>query len=62
MEILLYGSLGLVIVVSALIMLFSRNTVYSALFLVLNFSAVAVLYLLLGAPFVALTQISVYAG
>ncbi len=62
MDILLYGSLALVIVVSALIMLFSRNTVYSALFLVLNFSAVGVLYLLLGAPFVALTQISVYAG
>lgn len=62
MEIILYVSLGLVIVVSALIMLFSRNTVYSALFLVLNFSAVAVLYLLLGAPFVAMTQISVYAG
>jgi NADH-quinone oxidoreductase subunit J len=61
-EILLYASLALVIVVSALIMLFSRNTVYSALFLVLNFSAVAVLYLLLGAPFVAMTQISVYAG
>jgi len=61
-EILFYVVLGLVVVVSAILMLVSSNTVYSALFLVLNFSAVAVLYLVLGAPFVALTQISVYAG
>jgi len=54
--------LAAVAVVTALGMLLSRNTVYSALFLVLNFATVAVLYLMLGAPFVALTQITVYAG
>jgi len=43
-------------------MLVSRNTIYSALFLVLNFATIAVLYLILGAPFIALTQITVYAG
>jgi NADH-quinone oxidoreductase subunit J len=43
-------------------MLVSRNSVYSALFLVLNFATVAMLYLELGAPFIALTQITVYAG
>jgi NADH-quinone oxidoreductase subunit J len=43
-------------------MLFSRNAVYSALFLVLNFVTVAVFYLLLGAPFIAMSQITVYAG
>jgi NADH-quinone oxidoreductase subunit J len=32
------------------------------LFLVLNFVAVAVFYLLLGAPFIAMSQITVYAG
>ena len=43
-------------------MLISRNAIYSALFLVLNFATVAMLYLILGAPFIALSQITVYAG
>jgi len=56
------GFLALVVVGSALGMLLSRNTVYAALFLVVNFLTVAVLYLVLGAPFIALVQITVYAG
>jgi len=32
------------------------------LFLVVNFATVAVFYLLLGAPFIAMAQITVYAG
>jgi NADH-quinone oxidoreductase subunit J len=47
---------------SAVGMLYSRNTVYSALYLVVNFASVAVFYLTLGAPFIALSQIAVYAG
>ena len=43
-------------------MLFSRSAVYSALFLVLNFGTVAVFYILLNAPFIAMSQVSVYAG
>ena len=43
-------------------MLFSRNAVYAALFLILNFATVAVFYLILGAPFIALAQVTVYAG
>ena len=43
-------------------MLLSKNTVYSALNLILNFATVAVLYLILGASFIALAQITVYAG
>jgi NADH-quinone oxidoreductase subunit J len=54
--------LALVSVSAALGMLLSRNAVYSALFLVLNFATVAVFYLLLGAPFIAMAQITVYAG
>jgi NADH-quinone oxidoreductase subunit J len=57
-----FGLIALLIIASALGMLFSRNTVYSALFLVLNFVGVAVLYLTLGAPFIALAQVTVYAG
>jgi len=54
--------LAAVAIGTALGMLISRNTVYSALFLVLNFATVAMLYLILGAPFIALSQITVYAG
>jgi NADH-quinone oxidoreductase subunit J len=54
--------LAAVAVGTALGMVLSRNAIYSALFLALNFSAVAMLYLVLGAPFIALSQITVYAG
>jgi NADH-quinone oxidoreductase subunit J len=61
-ELLIFLVLSLVAIASALGMLFSRNTIYSALFLVLNFVTVAVFYLMLGAPFIAMSQITVYAG
>jgi len=54
--------LAIVAVGTGLGMLLSKNAIYSALFLVLNFATVAVLYLILGAPFIALAQITVYAG
>jgi NADH-quinone oxidoreductase subunit J len=54
--------LAFVAVGTAISMLVTRNAIYSALFLVLNFATVAVLYLILGAPFIALSQITVYAG
>lgn len=61
-EFLLFGILALVAIASALGMMFSRNAVYSALFLVLNLATVAVFYLLLSAPFIAMAQVTVYAG
>ncbi|MCA1900373.1 MAG: NADH-quinone oxidoreductase subunit J [Chloroflexi bacterium] len=61
-ELLVFLVLSLVAIASALGMLFSRNAIYSALFLVLNFVTVAVFYLTLGAPFIAMSQITVYAG
>ena len=54
--------LAFVAVGSALGMLLNKNAVYSALFLILNFATVAVFFLILGAPFIAMTQITVYAG
>jgi NADH-quinone oxidoreductase subunit J len=54
--------LALVAIVSALGMLLSRNAVHSALFLVLNFGTIAVLFLVLNAPFLFVTQITIYAG
>jgi NADH-quinone oxidoreductase subunit J len=60
--ILFFGLMALIVVGTAIGMVASRNAVYSALFLVLNFATVALLYLMLGAPFIALVQITVYAG
>jgi NADH-quinone oxidoreductase subunit J len=60
--IIFYAFLAIIAIGSAVSMLISRNAIYSALFLVLNFATVAVLYLSLGAPFIALTQVTVYAG
>ncbi len=54
--------LGLVVVVSALAMVISKNAVYSALFLVMNLATLAIFYLILGSPFISLVQITVYAG
>ncbi len=54
--------LAVVAVACAVAMLVSKNAVYSALFLVLNFATIAVIYLMLGAPFIAVAQITVYAG
>ena len=60
--ILIFGTLALVIVGTAVGMLVSRNAVYAALFLAMNFATVALLYLILGAPFIAVAQVTVYAG
>ena len=61
-DLILFLVLALVAVAAAIGMLVSQNAVYSALFLVINFATVAVFYLLLGAPFIAMAQITVYAG
>ena len=62
LTLILFFVLAAVAVASAAGLLVSRNAVYAALFLVLNFASVAVFYLLLGAPFIALAQVTVYAG
>ena len=61
-ELILFLILALVAIATAIGMLLNRNSVYSALFLVMNFITVAVFYLLLEAPFIAMAQITVYAG
>jgi NADH-quinone oxidoreductase subunit J len=54
--------LALAAIATGLGLLLSRSAIYAALFLVLNFATVAVFYLVLGAPFVAMAQVTVYAG
>jgi len=61
-DLILFIGLALVAIAAAIGMLASQNAIYSALFLVINFATVAVFYLLLGAPFIAMVQITVYAG
>src|SRR3979490_2667025 len=46
----------------AVLVITTRDTVHSVLFLVLDFLFVAALYVLLGAPFLRAIQIVVYAG
>jgi NADH-quinone oxidoreductase subunit J len=61
-QLITFFILAIIAIAAALGMLFSRSAVYSALFLVLNFGTVAVFYILLNAPFIAMAQVSVYAG
>jgi NADH-quinone oxidoreductase subunit J len=61
-ESVLFFILAIAAITTALGMLLSRSAVYAALYLVLNFSTVALFYVLLSAPFIAMSQISVYAG
>ncbi len=61
-ELIVFFFLALVAIAAALGMLLSRNAIYAAIFLVLNFAAVAVFFLTLGGTFIAVTQIAVYAG
>jgi NADH-quinone oxidoreductase subunit J len=49
-------------VASAIGMIVMRNAVHAALFLVVNLFTIAVMYLLLDAPFLFAVQIIVYAG
>ena len=62
MELYSFIFLAVLAIASAVGMILTRNTVNSALLLVLNLLSVAGLYLVLQAQFLALIQILVYAG
>lgn len=59
---ILFFILAAITIAAALGMVLSQNAVHSALFLVLNFTVIAVFYIVLNAPFIAMVQITVYAG
>jgi NADH-quinone oxidoreductase subunit J len=61
-ELITFVVLALVAVASALGMLFSKNAIYAALYLIMNFFTVAIFYIILGGTFIAIAQIAVYAG
>lgn len=62
LELFLFLILAVVSIAAAVGMLQSKNAVYAALFLVITMGALAILYLLLEAPFIAMAQVTVYAG
>lgn len=62
LESILFYGLAAMSVVSAILMITRRNPVTSVLFLIMNFFALAGLYLTLQAQFIAVIQIFVYAG
>ena len=62
MQLILFMILAFVAAVSSVAMITRSNAVMSAIFLVLNFFALAGLYLLLNAQFIAVVEVIVYAG
>jgi NADH-quinone oxidoreductase subunit J len=61
-EAIAFYTLAAVILGFAVLVITARNTVHSVIFLVLNFLCVAALYVVLGAEFLAVIQVLVYAG
>jgi len=62
MEVLLFYFIAAVMVIAGFMVVRARNPINSALSLVTTFIGLAVLYVMLEAPFVAAIQILVYAG
>jgi len=54
--------IGAAAILTALLVIFSKNTVHSALWMVGNCFCLAVLFLLLNSQFIAILQVIVYAG
>lgn len=62
MDLILFYLFGGIAVAASLLVVGQRNPMYSVLLLIASFGGLAGLYVLLDAPFVAVTQIIVYAG
>jgi len=59
---LVFLGVAFVSIITSLLVVTRKNAIHSALFLVLTFLCVAVLYLLLYSQFIAIVQVVVYAG
>jgi NADH-quinone oxidoreductase subunit J len=62
MTLYIFLTLAVISVITALLMVLSRNPVHSVLFLILTFFTIAGQYVLLNAQFLAVVHIIVYAG
>lgn len=61
-ELFVFATFALLAVVSSLVVIFHRNPVYSTMSLVVTLFATAVLFVLLGAPFLGVLQLLLYTG
>jgi NADH-quinone oxidoreductase subunit J len=59
---ILFYVFGAVTIVASLLVVGQRSPIYSVLLLIVSFGALAGLYVLLDAPFLAVVQIIIYAG
>ncbi len=59
---ILFMAVATISVIAALLVVFNKNVVHSALALLVNFAMVAILYFTLNAQFLGIAQILVYAG
>jgi NADH-quinone oxidoreductase subunit J len=62
METFAFYTFAFIAVVASLLVVGQRNPMYSVMLLITSFGALAGLYVLLDAPFTAVTQIIIYAG
>src|SRR5215208_4524598 len=62
MEAIAFYVFAAIAVVSSLLVVGQRNPMHSVMLLIASFGALAGLYVLLDAPFTAVTQIIIYAG
>ncbi|HMF62158.1 MAG TPA: NADH-quinone oxidoreductase subunit J, partial [Vicinamibacterales bacterium] len=62
LESVMFYALAAFILGFGVLVVTARNTVHCVLFLVANFLCVAMVYVMLGAEFLAIIQILVYAG
>ena len=60
--IILFYIFAIILLLSALMVVFARNSVHAALFLILAFCNAAGLFMLAGAEFLAILLIAIYAG
>jgi NADH-quinone oxidoreductase subunit J len=62
MEKIAFYIFAAIAVIASLLVVGQRNPMYSVMLLIVSFGALAGLYILLDAPFTAVTQIIIYAG
>ena len=62
MTLTIFLTLAVISVITALMMVFSRNPVHSVLYLILTFFIIAAQYILLNAQFLAVVHLIVYSG
>src|SRR5436305_10893356 len=61
-EFIAFYAFAAIAIIASLLVIGQRNPMYSVMLLIVSFGAFAGLYVLLDAPFSAVTQIIIYAG